>query len=73
MATDDRWPFPTAFCPRCGRGFGDRESLVLPQLERRHWKAILPPDPVGAAKLRDAIAAAEARRREERHDEPLPL
>jgi hypothetical protein len=63
MATDDRWPFPIAVCPRCGQGFGERTTLVIHQLERRHWKAIPPPDPVGAAKLRAAVEAAEVRRR----------
>jgi hypothetical protein len=66
MATDARWPFPTAFCPRCGRGFGDRTTLVIHQLERRHWKAIPSPDPVGAKQLKDVIEAVEARRQEQK-------
>jgi hypothetical protein len=68
MATGDAWPYPKAFCPGCGKGFVDRAELVAHQFDRRHWRPLPPPDPAGAAKLREAIEAAQARRRKEARD-----
>jgi hypothetical protein len=68
MATDDdhHWPYPVGFCPTCGRGFEEHAQLIGHMFDRRHWRAIPAPDPAGAKKLKDAIEAAEARRRAER-------
>jgi hypothetical protein len=83
MAADDKWIYPLCWCPTCQAGFSTVEHLIDHQLRKRHWgrkgahgtsTAPPPPDPAGAALLREALEAAEARRQKEAHDdEPLSL
>jgi hypothetical protein len=64
MATREPWIYPVARCPACGRGFEAREELIAHQFDRGHWRPLPPPDPAEAATLREALAAAEARRQQ---------
>jgi hypothetical protein len=77
MATDAAWPYPRLWCPTCTRGFREVDTLVIHQLEARHWQPVLPPatvvDATGAQQLKDALAAAEARRPTQESREPDTL
>jgi hypothetical protein len=77
MATDDAWPYPRMWCPVCTRGFREVDQLVDHQLHARHWQPIPRPatavDSVGAATLKDALEAAEARRQARESCEPGTL
>jgi hypothetical protein len=77
MATDEAWAYPRLWCPVCKCGFREVDTLVIHQLEARHWQPILPPttvvDATGATQLKDALEAAEARRPTQERREPDTL